>query len=69
MHANRQKAIKEATNAKNYGLILGSLGRQGSPNILQAVEDKLKALNKNYITILLSEIFPDKLKLIPDVDA
>eukprot|EP00794_Sanderia_malayensis_P014245 gene14245-15730_t len=69
MHASRQKSIKQASTANNYGIILGSLGRQGSPNILQSIQDKLTALNKNYFVILLSEIFPDKLKLIPDVDA
>ena len=35
MLAARQEAIKRASTANNFGLILGSLGRQGSPNILQ----------------------------------
>ena len=35
MLANRQEAIRRASIAKKFGLILGSLGRQGSPKILE----------------------------------
>lgn len=35
MHRARQDAIRTATNARCWGLILGTLGRQGSPSILQ----------------------------------
>lgn len=35
MHRARQDAIHAATSARCWGLILGTLGRQGSPSILQ----------------------------------
>ena len=35
MKADRQAAINLAANAQRFGLILGTLGRQGSPNILE----------------------------------
>lgn len=35
MHRARQDAIRSAASARCWGLILGTLGRQGSPSILQ----------------------------------
>lgn len=35
MQASRQEAIATAHLAKSWGLILGTLGRQGSPKILE----------------------------------
>jgi 2-(3-amino-3-carboxypropyl)histidine synthase len=35
MHENRQAAITQASDSKTFGLILGTLGRQGNPRILQ----------------------------------
>ncbi|PKU31990.1 diphthamide biosynthesis protein 1 [Limosa lapponica baueri] len=35
MHRARQDAIRTAASARCWGLILGTLGRQGSPSILQ----------------------------------
>lgn len=35
MQADRQEAIATARSAKSWGLILGTLGRQGSPKILE----------------------------------
>lgn len=37
MHENRKKAIDEAASAQKFGLILGTLGRQGSPKVLQVI--------------------------------
>ncbi|XP_065055136.1 2-(3-amino-3-carboxypropyl)histidine synthase subunit 1-like [Rhopilema esculentum] len=65
----RRKAVQLATSASKFGIILGSLGRQGSPKILESLEEKLKLLNKDYIIVLLSEIFPQKLKLMTDIEA
>lgn len=38
MQAARQEAIATARSAKSWGLILGTLGRQGSPKILEVRE-------------------------------
>ena len=37
MHEIRRSAILKASTAKQVGIILGTLGRQGSPKILQVV--------------------------------
>ncbi|XP_074888767.1 2-(3-amino-3-carboxypropyl)histidine synthase subunit 1 isoform X3 [Buteo buteo] len=69
MHRARQDAIRTAASAHCWGLILGTLGRQGSPGILQHLESRLRALGRPFVRVLLSEIFPSKLRLFPDVDA
>ncbi|XP_031561896.1 2-(3-amino-3-carboxypropyl)histidine synthase subunit 1-like [Actinia tenebrosa] len=69
MHQARRNAIQKAVSAKKYGLILGTLGRQGNPKVMQNLENKIKAAGLEVITVLLSEIFPDKLQLFEDVDA
>ncbi|XP_052824918.1 2-(3-amino-3-carboxypropyl)histidine synthase subunit 1 isoform X2 [Octopus bimaculoides] len=65
----RQDAIKGASKAQMIGIILGTLGRQGSPKILQTLEESLQNAGKKCFTVLLSEIYPDKLKLFHNVDA
>lgn len=85
MKSNREKQIQKSLktvvksnngselklrNSQNYGLILSTLGRQGSPKILENLIKKLEEFNKNYFIILLSEIFPHKLKLFDEqIDA
>jgi 2-(3-amino-3-carboxypropyl)histidine synthase len=46
MHKIRQNEINKAANGQVWGLVLGSLGRQGSPKVLQ-VEFTLN-LNKYF---------------------
>ncbi|XP_071621062.1 2-(3-amino-3-carboxypropyl)histidine synthase subunit 1 isoform X2 [Heliangelus exortis] len=69
MRRARQDAICAATGARCWGLILGTLGRQGSLGILQHLESRLRALGRPFVRVLLSEIFPSKLQLFPEVDA
>ncbi|XP_046840147.1 2-(3-amino-3-carboxypropyl)histidine synthase subunit 1-like [Xenia sp. Carnegie-2017] len=69
MHKSRQMAINKATNAETFGLILGTLGRQGNPKILMNLEKCLEGRNKKVVRLLLSEIFPFKLDLFNNVDA
>ncbi|XP_075417326.1 2-(3-amino-3-carboxypropyl)histidine synthase subunit 1 isoform X2 [Tenrec ecaudatus] len=68
MQATRQEAIAAAHSGKSWGLILGTLGRQGSPKILEHLESRLRALGLPFLRLLLSEIFPNKLSLFPEVD-
>nr|XP_003469582.2 2-(3-amino-3-carboxypropyl)histidine synthase subunit 1 isoform X1 [Cavia porcellus] len=68
MQAVRQEAIATARSAKSWGLILGTLGRQGSPKILEHLESRLQTLGLPFVRLLLSEIFPSKLSLLPGVD-
>lgn len=69
MHKIRKNAINTASKAKKWGLILGTLGRQGSPQILARVEALLKKHNMPYVIVCLSEIFPAKLALFKDIGA
>ena len=69
MMAVRQSAIAAAANAQVYGLILGTLGRQGSPAILDYLKGLLTGAGKTFVVLLLSEIFPDKLASMSAVGA
>lgn len=69
MKTLRHRAIGEARDAKVFGIILGTLGRQGNPAILAHVRRTLKAHNRKSFVLLLSEIFPQKLNRMPHVDA
>lgn len=64
----RREAIKTAKGAKKWGLILGSLGRQGNPNTLMLIEKKLSQMGIPFINLALSEIFPGKLAMMSDVE-
>lgn len=68
MKSLRSTAIQTARTAKKWGLILGSLGRQGNPHTLTMIEKKLKERGVPIVHLLLSEIFPGKLALMPDVE-
>ena len=64
MQSNRRAAIDAAKSARTWGVILGTLGRQGSPRVLEVLEEKLRRSGRNVVTLLLSEIFPQKLALM-----
>ena len=65
----RRIAILTARNAKTWGIILGSLGRQGNPHTLALIDNELKRQGIKSINLLLSEIFPGKLAMMGDVEA
>jgi len=69
MLATRHEAIQRAIQTDKYALVLSTLGRQGSPKVLRTLQNRIEALGKENVVILLSEIFPDKIKLFKDVDA
>jgi 2-(3-amino-3-carboxypropyl)histidine synthase len=70
MKKNRKGAIEKARAAKTWGIILGTLGRQGNPRIMDMLYKKLSESGRKVVTLLLSEIFPQKLALMnDDVDA
>ncbi|KAI6781821.1 Diphthamide biosynthesis protein 1 [Emericellopsis cladophorae] len=68
MYTLRRTAIATARKAQKWGLILGSLGRQGNPHTLTLVEKRLRERGIPFINLLLSEIFPGKLALMSDVE-
>jgi 2-(3-amino-3-carboxypropyl)histidine synthase len=66
--SDRSAALVQARSARKWGLILGSLGRQGNPHTLQLIANHLKARGTPYVHLLLSEVFPGKLARMPDVE-
>lgn len=69
MQMVRQEAITKALNADKFGVIMGTLGRQGNTKLVQHLYKRLRSSKKTAIVILLSEIFPNKLKLFYDLEA
>ncbi len=69
MQATRKRAISLASKANRIGIILGTLGRQGNLKILEQLKTRIVDSGKDYVIVLLSEIFPDKLRLFEGVDA
>jgi 2-(3-amino-3-carboxypropyl)histidine synthase len=52
----RDKAIGDAEDAEVFGVILGTLGRQGNPAILNKVLGVLRDRGKKTFVVLLSEV-------------
>ncbi|KAG5192419.1 diphthamide biosynthesis protein 1 [Tribonema minus] len=69
MRALRRAAIDRARGATAFGVILGTLGRQGNPHILDRLLSILTKHGKRHFVMLLSEIFPAKLAAVRGVDA
>lgn len=66
--SDRSDALHQAKTAKKWGLILGSLGRQGNPHTMALIETHLRSKGITWVNLLLSEIFPGKLAMMPDVE-
>jgi len=69
MKKQRLGAITKAKGAKSWGIILGTLGRQGNPAILGYLRRVIKSRGKRCMLVLLSEVFPAKLALFTGVEA
>lgn len=69
MQAVRKQSIDQARNAQLTGVIMGTLGRQGSTKVVDHIVKRLSELGKQAVVILLSEIFPSKLDLFGQIDA
>jgi 2-(3-amino-3-carboxypropyl)histidine synthase len=69
MKSIRLKEIESARSAQVFGILLGTLGRQGNPGILARIRERLRAHGKKSFTMLVSEITPAKLALFSKVDA
>ncbi|ONK79569.1 uncharacterized protein A4U43_C01F7710 [Asparagus officinalis] len=66
----RKDAIFRAREAKNWGVILGTLGRQGSTRVLDRVLGLMDDKGLDYTVVLMSEISPARVELFEDsVDA
>jgi 2-(3-amino-3-carboxypropyl)histidine synthase len=64
----RREAILTARKARKWGLILGTLGRQGNPHTLDKIERMCEEKAILVVRLALSEIFPGKLEAMNDVE-
>ncbi|KAF2862582.1 hypothetical protein K470DRAFT_255875 [Piedraia hortae CBS 480.64] len=64
--SDRGDAMRKAASARKWGLILGSLGRQGNPHTLTLIQQHLEQRGTPYLNLILSEIFPGKLATMSD---
>jgi 2-(3-amino-3-carboxypropyl)histidine synthase len=66
MKGLRQKAVLAGgtASAKTFGILMGTLGRQGNPAIVQRIQKALREAGKRHFLVLLSEISPAKLALL-----
>jgi 2-(3-amino-3-carboxypropyl)histidine synthase len=60
----RWAAIEKARTARTFGIILGTLGRQGNPAVVQRIRQVLTSHGRRHFVVLLSEISPQKLRLL-----
>lgn len=56
MKAMRSSQIEEAKKAKKWGIVLGTLGRQGNELILERLKEVMKRREVEYDVLLLSEL-------------
>ncbi|CAH8353934.1 unnamed protein product [Eruca vesicaria subsp. sativa] len=70
MRETRRRAISRAKEAKSWGIVLGTLGRQGNPKILERLEKKMEEKGIDGTVVLMSELSPTRVALFEDsVDA
>ena len=62
----RKSMILRAKKAKKFGLILGTLGRQGNPAVLARLERLFESRNKETVVFLISEISPERIASLSD---
>lgn len=65
----RKEQVDKAKSAQLFGIILGTLGRQGNTTILEELEKLMVKHGREYFVLFLSEITPQKLAIFEEVDA
>ena len=63
-----REQIVKARSAQRFGIILGTLGRQGSPAMFQHARGLLQKHGKQCVLFLMAEIQPQKLQLLKQID-
>lgn len=65
----RQEAVEIARSARVFGIILGTLGHQGNPRILQRLKEQFTRKKKCFVVFLMAEVQLSVLASINSVDA
>ncbi|KAK6912363.1 Diphthamide synthesis DPH1/DPH2 [Dillenia turbinata] len=70
MKDTRKNAVMKAREAENWGIVLGTLGRQGNPRILNRLQERMRERGLSWTVILMSELSPARIGLFEDsIDA
>jgi len=69
MHSIRKAEVDKARSAHFWGIILGTLGRQGSSSILHQLELLMRKNSKKYVVVYISEISLEKIKRFKKIEA
>lgn len=69
MQATRRRMIELAHGAQHFGVILGTLGRQGNASLMESLVGRLKAAGRTVTIVLMTEVRPEGLRLFPHVQA
>ena len=65
----RKSAIVKAKQCTTFGLVLGTLGRQGSTAIFHRIKRLLRSKGKRLVPFLMAELNPKKLELMDGIEA
>lgn len=68
MRTLRKAAVEQGKAARSFALIMGTLGRQGNPRVVDRIIALAARQGKRVTLLLMSEIFPQKLAKLQDVD-
>jgi 2-(3-amino-3-carboxypropyl)histidine synthase len=63
-----RNVIQRSRSGRTYGLILGTLGRQGNRALFDRLRARLEARGKSVVRFLMAEINPAKLDLFSSID-
>ena len=63
-----RKAIEAARHCSCFGLVLGTLGRQGNPQLFSRLRTLLRQRGKTAVLFLMAELQPAKLRAIPHIE-
>jgi len=69
MKAVRWRAVEAARSCHTFGLVLGTLGRQGNPQLFDRLRSVLRQSGKRAVLFLMAELQPDKLRALPHIQA
>lgn len=65
----RYKSICQAKCSGKFGILMGTLGRQGNLRVVDHIRERVNYHKRESVIILLSEIFPSKLNIFKGIDA
>lgn len=69
MKATRGVYVEAIKTSQHIGLVMGTLGRQGSPHILKQLERLLQQHNKEYSVFLMSDVCQEAMDHFQEIDA